>query len=270
MAQSLYFFQRNHVLPVKRPDAGAPQRANMAERAQFTGQIAGQRADIGAFSAPHFKARMIGIGQAEKLEGLDFDPARAEREILPGAGQAVGSFARDPERGIARRHLLDDACKPWQDGFDFVPFRPLRDLVRDRPFAIIGIRGYPPAHRECIVFRPVLNERYRLGGLSQRDRQQAGGHGIESSAMAGLARVERCLDKAERAGRCHGDGLVQNNPAVDMLASPFSRHGFGFSNAGDQRPSEDRGPLSDRSKYARPRRNNQKTCRSGIQGRVHI
>src|SRR6201992_3813083 len=51
IAQSLQLCQRNHVRLAERPDHGPPQRANMAETAQNSPDIAGQGPDIGSPAA---------------------------------------------------------------------------------------------------------------------------------------------------------------------------------------------------------------------------
>ncbi len=87
--------------------------------------------------------------------------------------------------------------------------------------SIVGIAFLAPGDRKAIALAAVHHERNGLGGLTQGDRQAAGGEGIERAGMARAFGLEQPLHDCHRMRRGHADGLVEHDPAVDVaLVTP--------------------------------------------------
>ena len=106
--------------------------------------IAGQRADIGAFAAFGLEHGVIGVRGLDQLQPVDLDRAGRQFDRLAVAGEIIGALAVDLDGGIARRHLLDGAGEGRQQRADRVGGRALRrSLAMTRPSASSVSRSSP-------------------------------------------------------------------------------------------------------------------------------
>ena len=119
------FGQGDEIILIERVYCRAAQFADMAEAAQFTAQVPGQRTHIGALAAFHFKDGYILAAGLNDVEAVNFHLARFDLHFLAVAGELVGAFAIDLDGGILRRNLFDLADVIWQDRREF----PLRWAV---------------------------------------------------------------------------------------------------------------------------------------------
>ena len=140
------------------------------------------------------------------------------------AGEVIGTFAIDLDRRKRRRLLHDFAGEARQQSLHRRQVGPRLAGLRRLAFGVVGIGLDSPLHREAIGFFPILHERHGLGRLAECDGQDAGRQRVEGPAMPGLGGLEQAPDSAHRLGRSHAGRLVQNQPAIDLLATPPSGH----------------------------------------------
>src|SRR5262249_24915145 len=81
-----------------------------------------------------------------------------------------------------------------------------------------------PGDGEAVRLVGVHQERNGLGGFAERDRQHAGGEGIERPGVAALLGVQRAPHAADRLGRPQVLRLVEADPARDGIALAPTRH----------------------------------------------
>jgi hypothetical protein len=148
---------------------------------------------------------------------------RACRQLhhLALAGEVVGALALDLERREARRHLLDGSAEARQQRGDRLGRRPRRTRFDNAALGIVGVALLAPSHRELIGLAAVHDERDRLGGFPERDRQAAGGERIERAGMPGALGRKQPLDHADGVRRGHADRLVEHQPAVHVPLRAF-------------------------------------------------
>src|SRR5215470_6479252 len=101
------FIQGNRVRLMERPDPAAPKRRDVPAGTEARGQIASERADIGALAHLGLEFGVVGIEEVEKAEALDSHRACLQAHGLAAASKRIGAPARDFERRIAGRALLD-------------------------------------------------------------------------------------------------------------------------------------------------------------------
>src|SRR5262245_53405455 len=97
--------------------------------------------------------------------------------------------------------------------------RPAVRQRRNLAFTVIRCPRLAPSDEDAIGFAALHGPGGRLGGLAQRNGQEARRQGIERAAMTGLGRAEQPLHLGEGLGRAEALGLVEGDPAVDMFAS---------------------------------------------------
>ena len=60
----------------------------MAETAQSAAQVAGERADIGAFAAFGVQNRVVGVGGGDQVQAGDFDRAGRQFDLSPSRARS--------------------------------------------------------------------------------------------------------------------------------------------------------------------------------------
>ena len=91
------------------------------------------------------------------------------------------------------------------------------------PSASSVARASPKRSGEAIGLHPVHDIGDGLGRLAERDGQQAGRQRVERPAMAGLGGLEHPAHRADRLRSRSCRGLVEDDPAIDLLAAPLTR-----------------------------------------------
>ena len=190
-------FQRNRLRLGETPDLETAQFGDMAERAERGGEIAGQRADIGALADFGLEIGVIGVGHAEQPQFGDLDRARRQFGSLAGAGQRIGAASGNFDRRIGRRALQDRPGKMRQRRDDRSGIRPRRAFGQHVAFPIVGIGRDAPADAEAIALAPGGRELRGLCRLAERQRQDAGGERVERPGMPDL-RAGDALDRSRR------------------------------------------------------------------------
>src|SRR5207237_6532256 len=151
---------------------------------------------------------------------VNFDGTWLQFDGLAVPCQVIGALALDLDCGILRRDLLYQAWELRQqlpDGFRGGPEIAGFD---DPALGVIGVAFLTPAHRKAIALAAVHDERHRLGGFAQRDRQAAGGEWIERAGVARAFGLEQPLHHGDGLGRSHADRLVEHHPAVNVALVP--------------------------------------------------
>ena len=109
-------------------------------------------------------------------------------------------------------------------------------MVRRRDDIALGIqriRTLTPFHREAVDLVALHRERHCLGRLTQRDRQDARCQRVQRSGMPGLLRIEDAAHGRDGLGGGHVQRLVQDHPAMDVLALLAAAHSqFSLSRRG--------------------------------------
>ena len=209
--------ERHGIVFVERPDAGTPQRGDMAEATERAAQIAGDRAHIGALAAPRFEHGAVAVGGYE-VEGMNGDGPCRQFELLAVARPVVGARAIDLDRGKGRRPLLDRPGEMRQQRRDGGRRgAPVRSR-NDRAFGVVAVGLRAPGHLEPIGLFAVLHVGDGFRRLAEGDGKDAGGDRVERAGMAGLLAVEETLQLRDGIGRGYPDRLVEDDPAVDLGA----------------------------------------------------
>src|SRR5664279_1385144 len=188
----------------------------MAETAQSTAHVAGQRPHIGALAAFGVQYRVIGVGGGDQLQPGNFYRAGLKFHHLAVAGEVIGALAVDLDGGIARRHLLDGAGIGRQQSANGLRRGALIAAGDGAAFGVVGVPFLAPAHGKLVELAAVHHEGNGLGRFAERDRQAAGGERVEGASMAGALGREQALHHADRMGGGHADRLVEHQPAMHI------------------------------------------------------
>ena len=73
---------------------------------------------------------------------------------------------------------------------------------------------------------PVNQIGHGLGGFAHRHRQDPGGHRVQGPGVTNLGGARRPADTADDGAGTQSLGLVDDDPAVDRLAAPFTCQRF--------------------------------------------
>jgi hypothetical protein len=167
----------------------------MAEASERPAKVPRNGAHISALAAIGLEHAAVAV-MGDQRQALDRDRAGRKRHVLPFAGEVVGALAADLDRRKAWRNLLDRADKGREGGLDGVPLgKEVRGLHR-LALGVVGVGLDPPGDGEDIGFPPVHDERHGLGGLAERDRQDAGGERIERAACPAFLALSARLTAA--------------------------------------------------------------------------
>src|SRR5580693_7595833 len=170
---------------------------------------------------------MISVWSAQKRQAFDYDAAGLEVDRLAGACQIVGALAFDLEGREGWRDLLDVANEGRQGAADRLVGGTKVAGGSDLALGIFRRARLPEAEREAVFLPAVHDEGHGLGRLAQGNRQHAAGQRIERSAMARLPRAEQAAHTADRGGRPQPHRLVEDHPAVDLVARLPAAHRLG-------------------------------------------
>ena len=118
---------------VKRPTCSRRSSAIWPSVPSAVGEVAGQRADIGALADRGLEIGVIRVGHAEQPQFGDLDRARRQFRSLAGAGQRIGAAAGDLDRRIGGRALLDRAGESAASAAIAAASGPRRLSARSRP-----------------------------------------------------------------------------------------------------------------------------------------
>src|SRR5215207_4178222 len=100
----------NGIDEAKRADAGTHEAREVADGAKGNGDVAGERADVGAFRAGDLERERFGV-RFQKDQGVDGDGARVEVEVATAARDGVGALAVDSDGRVLGGRLLDRAAE---------------------------------------------------------------------------------------------------------------------------------------------------------------
>ncbi|KAI95994.1 hypothetical protein T281_02355 [Rhodomicrobium udaipurense JA643] len=226
IAQVFERFQRNRILFVERADARAPERRYMPETAERAAEIARDGADIGALAAVAEKAREIGRNCFLDFKLVDGNLPWLKLHHFAVAGEVVGALAVDLDRGIAGRSLHDVADELRQRSLHLLCGRASVARANGLAFRVVGVGLDAPADGEVVGLLAIDHMRDRLRRLAERDGQYAGRQRIERAGMAHLPRVEQAFQARQRLIRRQPLRLVENEPAVNLVALVAARHRF--------------------------------------------
>nr|AIF10610.1 hypothetical protein [uncultured marine thaumarchaeote KM3_46_G10] len=162
-----------------------------------------------------------------------------------GSGQLVGPFSVDLDRRKGRRHLIDFTPEAVEHGEDLFFRRPDFAGCHYLALSIVGIPGFTPSDPELVGLFAVHQIGHGLGGFAQRHRQDAGGHRVQGPGVTDLGSASRPADAADGGIGTQSLGLVDDDPAVELLATPFTRHRF---DSRHRPPERDHGPWTGPSK----------------------
>ena len=174
----------------------------------------GQRADVGAFAAPHADAD-AGKVVLQQFKFVDVDRRLAHRDLLAGAGQLVGARAVDLLGRVDGR-LLKPLARERREGCEDLFARDMfgGEGAVDGVFEVVaGGRG-AQHHVGDVLLLLGLQRIDHLGGAADADQQDAGGERIERAGVADLdfpvaEAAQREFDFADHIGRGPAQGLVQ-------------------------------------------------------------
>ena len=195
------------------------QAAQVPERAEPRGDVLRQHADIGALGAFDVELERRRRSSGHELEAVDLD-ARAARARLDRRWRA-SSYSGSPSRLSAE--YIGGTCVARAD-----EVRAAR-VDASRVERAAPRRARPPAPSQspvsvrapsCTVHSIGLARSEQiaadLGGLTEAQRQHAGGHRIELPAWPGLGGADRRAHALQRAVRGEALRLVEQDDAVDL------------------------------------------------------
>src|SRR3954447_18381854 len=104
---------------------------------------------------------------------MNLDGAGLQIDSLAVTRQIIGPLALHLDGRILRRDLLDKPGKTRQQGSDRLAGGSDVAGPHDPAFGIVGVTLLAPAYCEAVALAAVHDERDRLGGLAQRNRQAA-------------------------------------------------------------------------------------------------
>ena len=126
--------------------------------------------------------------------------------------------------GEGGRHLHDVAGEGRQRGADRLRVGARLGGLRHRTLGVVGRRLGAPADGEAVGLSPVGDEGHGLGRLAQRHGQHARRRGVQRAGMPRLGRVEEAPDAPGDLRRAGAGGLVDHDPAGDVLPAVGAHH----------------------------------------------
>ena len=136
--------------------------------------------------------------------------------------EVIGAFAIDLDGREFRRDLVDLAEEVLQRGFHGLAGR-ARGARRDHgAFLVLAVGGGAPLNGEEVFLFGIHRPLAGLGGLAQRNRQDARGERVERAAMAGLLGIQQPFHDADGLGGGDVDRLVEHKPAMHRVALAFA------------------------------------------------
>src|SRR6185312_5172055 len=188
-------FEWGGIREPERADSTAPERREVTADFEHGAEVASERADVGARRAldPHVEIEKASIAPGvEQFERRDRHRARGELDLLSLPGKRIGALAIDLDSADAARHLADLAAQfrdsradlPLGDGGD----RSLGGVAQLGALGVIrGGGDAEPDGGEILLVEPD-----QVGEQPRRrvhtEHQKAGGHRVERSRVADLAR----------------------------------------------------------------------------------
>src|SRR5258708_23511321 len=183
MAQSLKFFQRNHVPLGKRADGYSTQGGDMPPAAKGAAEIAGQRPHIRPLAALRLEAGMVRIRHVDQRQAVDVHDPGFELRLLAVAGDVISALAFNLDCGKPRRHLFDSTDEPWQKRLDCVRRWTRVARLHDPSLGVVSIPFFAPANDKTITFTPVLHEQHRFAGVHQSYRPSSSHERVYSALL---------------------------------------------------------------------------------------
>src|SRR6266446_10487533 len=148
MAQSLKFFQRNHVPLRKRADGYSTQGGDVPPTAKGAAEITGQRPHIRPLPALRLEVGMVRIRHVDQRQAVDVHDPRLEFRLLAVAGDVISALAFNFDRGKPRRHLFDSTNESWQKRLDCVRRWTRIARLHDPSLGVVSISLFAPANRK--------------------------------------------------------------------------------------------------------------------------
>src|SRR5437588_876756 len=217
--QRLQRLRAEGVAHVEAARRSAPQRTQVRHRAESLAEILGQRPDIGSLAAAHANLQQRGP-QGDFFQFKDLHPARCALDALAAPRELVERNAASLERRMHRRHLLYRSAKTLQDREDLRLGNLYRLGFQHLALGVGGGGTLAELDRGEVFLVGVEQRAGELGGLSEKNQQQARGERIEGSGMAGLPRAVEPLHLLQRRVGAHPERLVEQQSAVHLLFGP--------------------------------------------------
>src|SRR5215831_338741 len=169
MAQSLSFFQRNHVPRGKRADGYSTQCGDVPTAAERAAEITGQSSNISPFAALRLKAGMIRVRHVDQRQAVDVHDSWLKFRLHAVARDVIGALTVNFDGRKPRRQLFDRAQEFGQKRRDGVRRRTRIARLYDPSLSVVSVSLFTPANCETIDFAPVHHKRHRFGGISESD-----------------------------------------------------------------------------------------------------
>jgi len=148
------------------------------------------------------------------------------------AGDIIGSVYEHRDVRTTDFPLFSPGSRPTDDsvltlaladalthGLDIVVIDVDARTAHHRAFTVAGIRGHPqPEHRVILLVR-AQEKAGQLGGLTEAQRQQAGGDGIQAAGVPRLRRIVEPLGFLQGGVGSQPGRFVQQQDAVNPAAS---------------------------------------------------
>src|SRR5215470_18863296 len=156
MAQSLKFFQRNHIRLRKRADGYSTQRGDVPPAAKGAAEIAGERPHIRPLAALRLEVGMVRIRHVDQRQAADVHDPGFEFRLLAVTSDVISALAFNFDRRKPRRHLFDSADESWQKRLDCVRRWTRVARRHDPSLGVVSISLFAPANRKREILRPSI------------------------------------------------------------------------------------------------------------------
>ena len=199
--------------------SSAAQRAHGALLPHCGGDLLQQGADIGAFGAAHRQHILVFFRTAAVLDAVNFNRARLAFHGHALTRQLIQRLTVDLDRRVHGRHLHLRADKLRQHSQQFLLSGGDGGSLQHRAGAIAGIGTCAQTQGGAVGLVVVQLQIHRLAGTAAEHRQNAGGHGVQCTAVPQLAGAQHAAQLCNhiKAGPVHG--LVYDQDALHHASS---------------------------------------------------
>ena len=158
-----------------------------------------------------------GNGDFENLELIDANAPWGAIDRLSFAGQFVKGHAIFLDGRNHGRNLVELARELLEGSFDGgLVERGDRAGFEDFSCGVLGVGGFSELEGSFVLLVLGHEEILNAGGPTDDEHEEAGGDGVESTAVADLSLMEAAADKIDDIVRGSSGGFIDQEKAVEL------------------------------------------------------